>query len=323
MKNYYRVLIVVLILGSFQVQSDNTDDKKFKVTASWQREQASSWYGPDSDSISSLRPDYNLFMIDSTKVDENNNVIYDTTFTDYTADNYRNTFKIEFDWHPIKYIHIGAILPISMYKEYEKYEQGAYWDPNNMQTVYTGGGEKDKLTYNKIDYIGFKIRSFAINNDKFKIGSYAGINIPFGGDKSSYISESHPLLSDGFLEFKGGVFTHVQMKAISLSAEFLYDYRAEDMSDMLLVTTQIGLTSVKNTELQGRILYGYALEDYDASKIFHPRQEVMWSNFLDIGFNFKFIFMENFEFNSGYRISLWGENGWNYGIFNAKLSYYF
>jgi hypothetical protein len=210
-----------------------------------------------------------------------------------------------------------------LYKEYERFEQGAYYDQTYGETRFTGGEERDMHTYNKIDYLGFNARSFVFNNAKFKLGALASVNIPFGSDKSSFISEDHPLLSDGFFEFKSGLFTSIQAKNIRIATEVIYDYRAEDMSDMFLFNTQFGLTSVKNTELQANIYYGYALESYDSAKIFDPRQEVMWSNFLDIGFNFKFIFLENFEFNGGYRVSVWGENGWNYGIFTGTMSYYF
>jgi hypothetical protein len=57
MKKFYVFLMIIFVLGSIQINADDLDEKKFKITFSWQREQASSWYEHDNDSIHSLRTD--------------------------------------------------------------------------------------------------------------------------------------------------------------------------------------------------------------------------------------------------------------------------
>ncbi|OYT10623.1 MAG: hypothetical protein B6I18_08145 [Bacteroidetes bacterium 4572_112] len=117
--------------------------------------------------------------------------------------------------------------------------------------------------------------------------------------------------------------TSVKSKRYRIAAEVLYNYRAEEFSDRLLLKTLFGLTSVENTELQMLIKYAFCLEDYKPEYLFNPRQEIFWSNNLDFGFNFNMRFLEQFEANAGYTLSIWGDNSWNYGIFNMKMSYHF
>jgi hypothetical protein len=304
-----------------ETSSEDTKEKKFQVSLGYNHEQSSSWYLYDTDGQQSLMEDLNVIAtIDSTERNDLGETIYDTTFREYASDFFRNSFILDFSWTPNRFLKLQAEVPVSFYKEEEQYDQSAVYDPYTGQTLYSGGEPKANHSRTRIDYIGLSCEGYFLNTKKVKLGSTIDLRLPTGTDDSALRDE---FLSDGKFETYAGIISEVRGRASRFQTRFIYNYRAEEYSDRFLFSSLIGLSTVKNSELQLLMMYGKSLEDYKPEFAFSPTKEILWGDFFDFGFNFKLDFFENYTFSGGYRLSLWGRNTSNPGIFQTRISYRF
>lgn len=320
----FKALSIIFFFSVLSISNAEKADNKFSVSLSYERSQASSWYDYETEQVESELTDFSEYArIDSSKKDNDGNVLYDTTFRDYTSDFYRSTIKFGFSWQPVEKIRLNATVPLSFFKEVEEYDQLVLYDDTGMNPIIVGGEPKEKNNRTRIDYIGLSAETFAIKNKKVALGGLFEVRIPTGGDNSVLDNPEGEFLSDGYFAANAGLISEFYGKITSFRTMVVYNYRGEEFSDRLIFQARASFSTVQNTAFRILVNYAHSIEEYKEEFRFAPKKEELWSHRLELGVDFKIDIFEHYSANAGYLLNMWGLNGRSTGMYFMQVAYLF
>ncbi len=325
MKNTLKlsISIIIFILLSNTLPSKDFN-KPFDVKLTYSRQTTGKFYDYQGKSYLKLDEEHYSPKIDTiSKKTDTTNLVLDTIgweSRDYSFEYLKHSLQLDFIYNPNKYVKLEATLPLSFYSLEEKW--GTLGILNGERITYAGGETKAKYNLTRLDYFGLNCEAFAYNN-RLILGLRGAVYIPFGGDTSIQNTSEYPFLSDGFLDVRTGPIIGFRHKNIRFTTEILYNYRGEGPIDNLLINTNFAFSTVTDTEMKIMLLYAKSLEPYKEEYKFTTTRENIWEEYLDIGFEVKLKFTDNFNGYSGYRLRFYNKNNWNTGMFWLTGSYIF
>jgi hypothetical protein len=251
------------------------------------------------------------------RTDEHGNILGDTVML-YTHDFKRTTIGLEFKYNFNRSLLFAAYMPLSFYSLNEKYFRDFYGVRYTMAD----------LSKTRLDYLELAGR-YNITKEKIISGLIAMVRIPSGFEKGQYhfvegdSTKGRPFLSDGAFEFLAGTNFGFRAEKISWENDVLFNYRAEDFRNQLLVNSKFSFSSVPNTKLSILALTKVAFANFDNARPIVPGEEILQENSFAAGAEFEFLFSEEMIGKINYNVTLLGRNTWNGGIFNIYLGFRF
>lgn len=310
---YYFLLILGIIFfpaqNTFSQKFNLQKEKKFELGIHYQSYSASSYYN--------LNDSLNSSAIDTIKLyNENGGFIGDTVIR-YTFDFKRTTIGLEFKYNFDKNLLLYTYLPLSFYSLNEKTFRDAYGVRYNRLN----------LSKTRLDYLEFGT-NYKITQDNIISGLIAKVRIPTSFQKGQYHnplidSLDFNFLSDGAFEFLAGTSFGFKAQKFSFENEVLYNYRAEDFKDQLIINSALGFTTVPNTKLTLFGIFKVSLASFDNARPLIPNEEVIQENNFAAGAEFMIMPFEDIIGKINYHVTLFGKNTWNYGVFNIYVGYQF
>ncbi|MFP4529581.1 MAG: hypothetical protein ACLFQX_13625 [Candidatus Kapaibacterium sp.] len=281
---YIIALFLMFTCNSYALDLFDTD-KSFRMSLMYNSRQGSSFYNMEGNIKTSL-----------TETDD------EGVERDYTFDFSKYSIGLSAEYRPGKHVSIYTEIPFAFYGLTEKF----------MMESDLSRQVRAELSLSRFDYfaLGFVHRLYS---GKSQIFSVLELRIPPGFDESLLNDPDYEFLSDGAFEIYAGSMFRADLDKVRLQTRILYNYRAEEFSDRVIISTSAGLVSVEDTELKVTADIVQSLSSFGDAPAFDPRETVTQSNFVAAGFGFDWLLSEKYLANFSYKVRLSGKNAWNFG----------
>ena len=298
MKN--KILDFILILVIIGITSENlysqkkkpqNEYKKFEIELDYMRLSASSYYNLNDSNI------YTLNVYDPV----------DDTTRNYTFDYYHSKVGLRFRYNYNPQLALSLYAPISFYSLDEKF----------LTDIYGNRMKKASYSMNRLDYIGIN-GLYKLVTKPIYTNLVGEVRIPSGFHNGLYNDSSRNFLSDGALEFLIGTQIGIKYRTVGWENTVLYNYRAEDYKNQMIINTAIVLSTVENTELR---LYGnfvLSTSNFDNARAINIAETVSQENNYGLGAAFFMMFSESFNIGINYQVTLGGKNSWKSSFFDIR-----
>ncbi|OGU58601.1 MAG: hypothetical protein A2X64_05095 [Ignavibacteria bacterium GWF2_33_9] len=309
MKKIFLIIAISLFAANFnslfakKMQKVIPEQKKFEFGLTYQNLNASSFYDLNDSLHIATTELVNL-------LDTAGNIIGDS-LVNYTYDFKKTTIGLFAKYHATRDLSLFIHLPLSFYSLNEKY----YRD-------YSGNRyDRRDLSRTRLDYIELGAE-YEVTKNALSSGFLGSIRIPSGFD-SSQEPDTNMFLSDGFFETNIGTFFGFKANTFYWKNEVVYNHRAEDFVDQLLVNTYLIFSTVPNTEFAVFSKNRVSLGSYSKARPLISHAEILQDNNFAAGAEFKIMLDENIITKMNYSVTLAGRNTWIAGIFNIYVGFRF
>jgi hypothetical protein len=177
------------------------------------------------------------------------------------------------------------------------------------------------------DFTIFEPQYYSVGMDYLikNSNTYGGINlelrVPKGSHQGTQNNSNYEFLSDGAFEFICGMFTGMRYKKSILETSIKYNYRAEDLSDRLLIHSEYNFSSIENTWIGCFIDYSDCLSSFKNVVPVNPRRETPNETVLAIGAKFGITVIEKFRSDIYYKLNVKSKYSVNYSVAGLSLSF--
>ncbi|MEN6294678.1 MAG: hypothetical protein ABFD61_00945 [Chloroherpetonaceae bacterium] len=299
MKNplmYFLVIILSIGIASNafsqkQKSKSNDEFKKFEVEINYMNRTASSYYNLNDSNISY----HNIY-----------DPVNDTTRR-YTFDFYQTILGLKFRYNYNPKLAFSIYSPFSFYSMDEKF----------FTDQYGYREKKASHSLNRVDYIALDAY-YKLYEKSIYVNFQGEIRIPTGFHNGLYNDPKFNFLSDGAFEFLMGANFGIKYHTIGWENTVIYNYRAEDFKDQMIINTAIVLSTVPNSELR---LFGnfiVSTSKFDNTRQLNIMETVNQENNYGVGAAFFMMFSESFNVGVNYQVTLGGKNTWKSSYFNIK-----
>lgn len=233
---------------------------------------------------------------------------------DYTFELNKYSTVIKAKYTPSSEISFAVKIPFSFYTLDERYTADS--DSNNVRQ------DKDYKNYFQIDYVSFAAE-YILSDSKLKTTLTGEMRVPTSNYSGVIGNKKLDFGSDGAFELYAGTKLFYVEKNFNTGLTAQYNYRAEDLSDRLIVAGKFALSSVPGTEISATGTFSKSIESWDNVSLMNSRIFPTHEDYFDMGLSFMMYFSENLYCDFNYAVRLWGKNTWNYGGVNIGVGYSF
>jgi hypothetical protein len=173
-----------------------------------------------------------------------------------------------------------------------------------------------------IEYYGLGAR-YLLYSRKAYCSAIVEAKLPPGYKRAILDTSSTTFLSDGAFELLGGFDIGFKTESMFLESAILYNYRAKQLVDQVIIHTEAGLTTVPGTKLAVTGDFVMSTGSYKTAIPLNPQRTVTQEDYFAVGFEFSIFFGESVFGEFGYNLRLSGKNSWALGTFRVGMGVLF
>lgn len=275
------------------------DVKDYKIGLSLSKVNASSYFDIDGNTVSTL--------IDTAYLDEYSR-LYTIEFEKLTFDLF-STIKVTNNFL------IQVHLPLSSYSLNEKYLE--IYDSVNNQILPKV--DKANFSYFAADYLESK-SLYKLTEGMVDLNLALTFKLPFGTENGVAVN-TRDFWSDYAIELLPEINFGLNFEKFNVSMAVLYDYRTEDLKDLLISRLTLGLYSIPDTYIGANFEWANSLISFDNALPFNTRKEPSMENYLKSNVYFGILLSKELGVDFNYSITFFGKNSWNY--FGYRLGVFY
>jgi hypothetical protein len=225
----------------------------------------------------------------------------------FTYDEY--TYGIRAEYSFTDKLTLYTEIPLKYYTLLEKKDTTVFDDDGNQYTSKLNSGDFSLFqpAYYSIGAKYLLYKKFAY------FGLLSELRIPPGFYDGIQKDPDYEFLSDGALELHGGMLLGVKFARSWMESLILYKFRGEELSDLLFIHTEIGLSTVPGTKLLGFFDFTQSFGSFENAVKFDPRKTTIIENNFDVGVYFSIFVTDNLYGEFSYKVNLLGKNTMNVG----------
>ena len=255
-------------------------------------------------------------------------VPFDIMPTNTTSKNY--TFTLDHYTFGTK-IFFGISENVSAFAEFplrystliEEYDvQVRYIDDTGDTSLTTQKYQAGNYSLFQMPYFALGCNYF-LNQKRNYTALHLEIRLPLGTHNGTQNDPGYPFLSDGTLEVISGFITGIKYKKSFFETSLYYDYRAEDLADLMLIHTEYGFSSVERTIIGVFLDFKQPFGSYKYAVPVNPRKITPKETLVSFGAKFSLGITEHINTFFSYNLNLIGKNSINTSAFNITMGYLF
>ena len=212
----------------------------------------------------------------------------------------------------------GFSLPLAYNSLEETYDK-------NNDNEYPLDSNKKPLTRKshslfQPDYYAISLK-YELSKGTFYSSLLSELRVPPGFHYGVFDDKNYDFLSDGSLQFILGGNVGANLDGLRIGAKTMYYFRAEEFTDQLLATVELGLSTVEDTELSVFFTRVVSTESWRNVVVIDPRRSIIQEDISIFGVNFEMLVNNEYIFHFLYKLPLAGKNTLNVGGFYLEFSY--